>query len=285
MIKRSYLSAVPAVVLALFTIVTGTGCEQTFEPLQDNDRYAFSMYGTLDLHADTQWVRIMPVGETLLPENPELKEAEVILTRELTGESSVMEDSLFRFSNTVFVWNYGSAESLNPNEAYTITAETPDGLQSKVTVTMPSVLPVPEVEYDTEFEDATVTGSSVEPLVSFEFRYHVQVNTDFGCTPETEIILSHLGDVYVDYQDGSYLLDVENRTAIARELGVTGSNFIINRRELVIIAASGDWPDLTDLNDEETRLPDAVSNVENGTGVVAGIAARYITITPRREPC
>jgi hypothetical protein len=108
--------------------------------------------------------------------------------------------------------------------------------------------------------------------------------TEFGCTPETEIILPHLEDVFVD-QDGSYLLDVENRTAIARELGVSGSNFIINKRELVVIAASGDWPDLTDLNDEETRLPDTVSNVENGTGVVAGIAARYVTITPRQEPC
>jgi hypothetical protein len=160
MIKRRNLTALTAVVLILFTMITGTGCEQTFEPLHDNDRYAFSMYGTLDLHADSQWVRIMPVGETLLPEDPAPNVAEVNLIRELTGDSSVMEDSLFQFSNTVYVRIYSSAEALNPNEAYTITAEAADGRQSEVTVIMPSVLPLPEVEYDTGLESATVTGSS-----------------------------------------------------------------------------------------------------------------------------
>lgn len=271
------------VIISIF-VIYASGCEESFEPLQDNDQYAFSMYGTLDIHSDTQWVRVMPVGESLIPTNPEPNGTEVTITREATGDSFVMSDSLFRFGGNAYVWNYYTTENIQPNEMYTIRSVAPDGQQSQVNVTTPSVLPVPEVEYSEEDEEGVITGSSVEPLVTVEFRYLVQALTDMGCAPETEIILSHLNEVNVD-QEGNYRISVENKSAIAGELGVSGSSFIVNKRELVVISASEDWPDISELNDEEIVLPDAVSNVENGTGVVAGIARRLIEITPRRLPC
>lgn len=271
-------------IMIIFFMIYSSGCEETFEPLQENDQYAFSMYGTLDLHADTQWVRVMPVGESLIPTNPEPNGNEVTITREAAGDTFVMSDSLFRFGGNAYVWNYYTTENIQPNEVYTIRTEAPDGQQSWVNVTTPSVLPVPEVEYSEEDEIGVITGSSVEPLVTVEFRYLVQALTDMGCAPETEIILSHLNDVFVD-QEGNYRLSVENKSAIAGELGVYESSFIVNKREVVVISASEDWPDISELNDEEIVLPDAVSNVENGTGVVAGIARRLVEITPRRPPC
>lgn len=38
-----------------------TGCDQTFQPLQENNAAAFSMFGYLDASADRQTVRITPL--------------------------------------------------------------------------------------------------------------------------------------------------------------------------------------------------------------------------------
>lgn len=42
-----------------------TSCDPTFEPLGENDRYHFSIYGYLDASADTQWVRVGTAREAI----------------------------------------------------------------------------------------------------------------------------------------------------------------------------------------------------------------------------
>jgi len=272
------------VVFIALLYMFGTGCESGFEPLQENDRYAFSMYGTLDLYADTQWVRVMPVGESLIPRNPEPNGTHVTLIHHSSGEQTPMPGELFRFSNDVYVWNYWTTKQLEPQEEYMVRAVAPDGRQSYASVTIPSVLPVPDIIYMDESEQGTITGTSKDTLVTVETRYLVQAFGDLGCAPETEIVFSHLDDVKINL-DGEYHFQVDNKVSIARELGVTASNYRVNKRELIVISASEDWPNIANLREEELVLPDVVSNVYNGTGVIAGIASRKIEITPRRDPC
>ncbi|MEX0607891.1 MAG: hypothetical protein WD016_07210 [Balneolaceae bacterium] len=256
-----------------------SSCDSHFDPLKENERYAFSMYGTLDLHADTQWVRVMPIGEKLIPDDPEPTDVQVTLTRVSNGESIVMNDSLFRFGGDGYVWNYWVSSSLHPNEQYTVTAEEPERGQSGSVVTMPSVLPVPEVEYSIDTEGGTVSGSFTDSLIVLETRYWVQFGP--SCAQQKQIIVSHLEQIN-DRSGGDFHFSFDNRIPLRTGAGVAG--YMVKERMFFMITASKDWPYLANLNDEEVTLPDAVSNVENGTGLITGIAQRIIEITPR-QPC
>ncbi len=40
-----------------------SGCNRSFEPFKENNTYYFSIYGYLDVSADTQWVRVSPARQ------------------------------------------------------------------------------------------------------------------------------------------------------------------------------------------------------------------------------
>lgn len=259
-------------------------CDTTFEPMQENDRYAFSMAGALDVHADTQWVRVMPVGTELYPTDNQPSENIVRLIDEQTGQISVMNDSLFRFGGTSFVRNYWLPGELIPEHEYRIEAETPEGWQSEVLIVTPPELPVLDIDYSLKLEEGKVIGTANAPIVTAEFRYLVQPITMYGCGPETEVIISHTDEV-VHNENGSFELDFRNTMELSSRLDTTLDGLIINSRKFVFVTAGEHWPDIDSLDEIERTLPDAVSNVENGTGFVAGIASRTIQVSPRQPPC
>ncbi len=42
-----------------------SACDSSFNPLAENNRFNFTIYATLDLSTDTQWVRVMPVRDSI----------------------------------------------------------------------------------------------------------------------------------------------------------------------------------------------------------------------------
>ena len=270
--------------LGLFLCIF-TGCEQTFEPLQENDDLVFSMYGTVDVHGEFSTVRVMPIGKSLINRNPEPNGTRATLVHSITGQSVSFSDSLFKFGGDAYVWNYLSEEELQANNRYRFIAENPEGKSSYAQINLPSDLPLPVVEeYNTGFESGIFNGESDDPIVSVKTRYIVQPTNELGCDPEVEVVISHL-DQLITYSDGSYRLVVNNRSEISAALGPSVDSFRINRRELLVVSSGDDWPDLSELIDLEITLPDAINNVEGGVGYVAGIAGRIIQITPPQEPC
>lgn len=256
-------------------------CDNTFEPFQKNNQYIFSMYGTIDLHADTQWVRVMPIGQTLFIEEAEPIDATVELTRNSTGQVVTMNDSLFQFAANAFAWNYWVPISLHPDEAYTVTARNSENEESKVIIQTPSILPVPEVvEYFEDDDRGTIIGSSKDSLVVLEVRYRAQ---NLLCGPEKEIVISFINGI--DHSREDYRVNMSNAGRIASSFGVLLGNYRVNSRKFVVVSVSEDWPDLAEYSDDEIVLPHVATNVENGTGFVPGIAKRVIDITPPRERC
>jgi hypothetical protein len=262
--------------LPVCAILILTGCDNSFEPLMENDRYAFSMYGALDVHADTQWVRVMPIGDKLIPTDSVPSATEVRIINENTGEQFMLTDSLFRFGGEAYVLNYFTDVPIFPEETYRVTATAEDGRQSYSILRTPSELAVPDVDFNESLERLIITGSNSNPIVSVDIRYRVQTVTFGGCTPEAELVISNLKDV-LTLPNGEYRINANNGSQL--------SQYRINSRDLVIVTGSEDWPDLQELNEEEMALPDVVSNVENGTGYIAGIARRYVMISPRLDPC
>jgi hypothetical protein len=74
------------------------GCDHPFEPFQENTLGPFSVFGYLDLNADVQWVRVMPIRQTLLAE-PGPIDAVVTLEHLGTGRVVTLRDSLFAYTD------------------------------------------------------------------------------------------------------------------------------------------------------------------------------------------
>lgn len=273
--KSKYCSIIAFVVLVALQAIS---CERSFDPLQENDQYDFSIYGALSLYADTQWVRVMPIGETLIPTDPEPNSVEVTLTNEGTGEVVDLNDSLFVFGNDAHVLNYWTAKPLFPNEIYTIRAEAPDGRFSSVQVTIPSELSKPMAKYSEEEEWGEVKGFSETPLVQMDLKYYIQEYIpELGTyTEEFEVLFSILDEVSRT-SDGMYSVEFDARELILERIGFQ-KEYRVNKAELYVATGSEGWPDLTDLSEDEVVLPDVISNVENGTGHVAGVAQRKILL-------
>jgi hypothetical protein len=88
-------SAVVATSWALL-ICSVAGCDDSFQPLEIHDRN-FSMYGVLEVGADTQWIRVMPVRDSAFT-SPGPLDATVTMENLETGRTVELRDSLIRHS-------------------------------------------------------------------------------------------------------------------------------------------------------------------------------------------
>lgn len=278
---KNTVSKIASLFVTLLIVALGAGCDDTFEPFQENELF-FSMYGVLDLHADTQWVRIMPIGQTLFTDEPESNNVEVSLTRLSTGETTALNDSVFVFGNDAYVWNYWQPMTLHPNEPYRLTARNEEGNESVAQITMPSVLPVPDVEYDINDEEGSVAATFSDSLIVLDTWYRVQFFSGTSCIQEEVMSFSSVSQI-TDRANGSFDINISNGIALSRRIGAR--SHAITERRLVMITASRDWPYLDGLTDEEVALPDIARNVTNGVGLVPGVAKRVVQLSPRTYPC
>ncbi len=83
---------------AVLLVLTLGACEQSVNPILESDR-DFSLFGTLDMARDTQYVRLIPIRTSLLP-GPTTP-LDVVFTSEdlLTQEKILWRDSLVTFAN------------------------------------------------------------------------------------------------------------------------------------------------------------------------------------------
>lgn len=122
------------------------GCDESFQPLKENDRYFFSIQGYLDVSADTQWVRITPARQQLVmpPVTPEMH---VTLEELESGNITPMNDSLFIQANGFHYLNFWTTMEIKPEHTYRLTAEDSLGNTSHVEVTTPEEFRAPTIQY------------------------------------------------------------------------------------------------------------------------------------------
>ncbi|HAC16670.1 MAG TPA: hypothetical protein DCE78_12115 [Bacteroidetes bacterium] len=269
----------PELLLTVLTVILISGCNNTFEPLQENTKYVFSMYGALDVHADTQWVRVMPIGDRLFNENPEPNGTIVTLERLSTGDVITLNDSLFAFGGPSYLWNYWTTEPLFSLEPYKLTATTPDGRTSSATVLTTAPLPDPIIEYNNTLQRGNVDGQNEGRLVVARINFYIQVIDDLGRIGDEYLeSISVLDTAYRNYNTQTYRFTFESRSLLTRRVGVPASRIIINRIFVQVGSGLVDWPSYSGLLEEEIVMPDVVTNVENGTGYVATVSSKIIQV-------
>ncbi|GAA5522492.1 hypothetical protein LQ318_12130 [Aliifodinibius salicampi] len=258
-----------------------SGCDSSFEPHQENSRYYFSMFGYLDASADTQWVRIMPVRDSLLHQPHEI-DATVTLEELETGKTITLNDSLFHFSNNRYAHNFWTTQPLEPSRTYRLKAERSDGAASHTTITLPTDYPTP-IAYIWEPDDFTpdrIDIKDIEKLVDAQVIHQTQ---------DQRSTINFIKDTVV-VPDRSYQVLIQpwiNYESIGTTLDAIPNEDL----KIFVAAATNEFPDFATIDEITITFPGGVSNVENGVGYVAGIVSKTIPYRScfnnnlKRTPC
>lgn len=161
--RRSYLlsillTAVPVVALL-------TGCDESLNPFVDSSRH-FSLYGALDMRADTQYVRVIPVEKSLVVSEGGAIDARVFTTDLKTGSIREWEDSLFVFRDGSAGHVFWAPLRIQPTHTYRMEVVRSDGATTVVETTVPSI-PTAEIA-----EPRRLTFSSGRVEVTQNVTWH-----------------------------------------------------------------------------------------------------------------
>lgn len=258
-------------------------CNQTFEPMQENNAYFFTFYGYLDAAADTQWVRVAPARDHINA-SPEIPEFQMTIEELENGIPTGMNKKLVQFGQDFNAINAWSELQVEHGKSYRLIAERPDGASSHVMVSLPEDFPTPVF-----IEDRSVLTSNplenrvlvrdVERLADFQTIWYVQIHAP-GYVEKRIFTFSYRNTAQHVSGFGDYLVitfrpEVE-RDYVLNEIGVTGEVEVIHR-QVFIASASPDWiEDIDSIDDITFGLPESISNVENGLGYVTGITSKII---------
>jgi hypothetical protein len=277
--------------LSLCISILLTGCDQTFEPLRENDQYYFSIFSYLDASADTQWVRVGTVRQDI-DGHPDPKGIRVTLEDLQSGKTVVMNDSLFASKGFL---NYWTTMDIENEQTYRITAEHTDGKASRVTVTTPKELLPPFIVNVRNPDGANIyIDDAVEHIADLQSVWYVTLNPEnenrrriyrFPIRNTLKPTFSFFG-AYFAFANWEKELD-----QIEQSIG--GAEMLVASRQFFVGAGGPEWDDsLSKVDDLEYFLDGTASNVENGLGYVVGISSGWFPqatcLTPDRSgfaPC
>lgn len=258
-------------------LLFAAGCNETFEPWQENDQYYFSIYGYLDASADTQWVRVMPVREDLLLEPGPI--GAVVTLEHLEGEETVaMNDSLIEFAHNAYAYNFWTTMKLQPGQTYRITAERQDGKSSHAEVILPPDFPTPTVYR----RPADPRGGSPLDIIYVEGVarladvriFHYIHFTNPG--EDYRVPFIHIQDT-LRRASGELMIEIDPRED-TNMLGILLGNTPRStfHQQIFIASAGPGFHDFPSIDEKIVALPEGVSNVVNGVGYLAGLVSKTI---------
>lgn len=272
-------------VLAAIFLLILSSCDDSFQPFQENDTFFFSIHGYLDVSADTQWVRVGTIRQTIDEPPPDPEGIQVTLKDLESGNIVIMNDSLFTSRN---VLNYWTTMEIKHERSYEIIAKHADGNSSRVTVTTPSELPdiniVPQCGVGVPPGSRIFIEDSIEHIADVQSVWFVILNP--GTENRRAIYtfplrnsLTHTRGYRGSYTALAYwdreLAQIEHSVGAETEISVAA-------RQFFVAAGGPEWDDnISSVVDLEYFLAGNASNVENGLGFVVGISSNWC----RQYPC
>ncbi len=269
--RRRWLAVV------LFAAATMAGCDDAFDPYDRNGIGPFSVFGYLDTHAETQWIRVMPIRNQLIPD-PAPIDAVVTLEDLGTGRVLTLRDSVFAFTDrgrnaVLYAHNFWTTETIEAGTVYRLTAMRSDGAATTAVVETP-----PESELTLRFLDhprAPGVRESARVFVRGEHLLYAEViytvrdtKIDRGGSPVPVRQISPLTPAPGTWE-----------FAISRDSLHRPGLEDVRRLEARVAVSASDWPFEPGLSAAEVAVPGAIpTNVENGVGALLGVATWTIPL-------
>ncbi|MDX1428825.1 MAG: hypothetical protein R3282_01005 [Rhodothermales bacterium] len=267
--------------LAAYMIVAAAGpgallgCEEGVDPFIESERY-FSLFGTLDMNADTQWVRIVPIDRDILVEPGDTIDARVSMTDLVTSAQTVWTDSVFTFADGSRGHVFFAPVRVQPDHTYRLEVSRSDGSTSTAETTVP---PLPAASVG-EVERVIFSNGAVEITIPITWNgverppTEVQTWYRFGTTAR-----SNFEDLRIDYPtaDGSTdagwqivaRLSSDRQTIVEQ---IIPENFLFLGMGMRIVVLDDQFVPPGGVFDPDVlSQPGALSNVDNGFGFVGSI--------------
>lgn len=120
-----------------FAMLGLAGCDESVNPFIESDRI-YSVYGTLDMSADTQWVRVVPIDTSLFVETQPTIDARVFVTDLRSGRQQEWTDSLFTFRDGSMGHVFFTPLRVQPDHTYRLEVTRSDGQTATAETTVPA---------------------------------------------------------------------------------------------------------------------------------------------------
>lgn len=130
--------------LAVPLLTISSGCDESVDPFVESDRY-FSVFGALDMKADTQYVRVIPLDTSLVVSEQGPIDARVYVTDLNTNRTVEWRDSLFVFRDDSRGHVFYAPLRIQPEHTYRLEVVRSDGATSTAETTVPAI---PSAEID-----------------------------------------------------------------------------------------------------------------------------------------
>lgn len=275
-LPRSVLQVL--VVTVCLTLLSG--CDPSVTVVTPSDQHKYSVFGTLNVAADTQTVRVDPLLDSL---DSRSLNATVVLKNLDSGHEVTFQDSTTVIAGKQ-VHNAWAHTSIQPSTSYRLSIQENGESVTTATFATPSDPPQQvqtgtlDVSCGSESEDILLVSiKDPAPLAGLALTYKIQPPPVDGelPTPITSTF-PHFDDV--TRQDGGYLVRVSYPPDLvylnpeSEENGCADRGDFVHPYAKLMVATGGpNWPDWIDVPLNEMGRPDAFSNVTGGHGYVGGI--------------
>jgi len=245
-----------------------TACDEPFEPFVTSGP-ELSVYGLLDASADTQWIRVTGVRQSVITA-PEPPGAAVTLQRVGTTEMIEFRDSVFSYESTnlessagLHARNFWTDEPLIPGATYRLQVTRADAAPATAMVTIP------------EDADTVVVGVLRQGLGDYVRMVGVSHLATLDVLPGLTGCPSYQGGALSTHPDE----DEEIVTSIVRHLVCLGTGRqpdTIRAWEIQMVFSGAAWPFDPNWTETEALIPGLASNVDGGLGFVGGVHRRTV---------
>ena len=297
--RRRYRRPALAAVLGVLLLVGA--CDPSVTVLNPSEQYRFTLFGTLDVAADTQVIRVEPLGDPSPLGAPPDLDASVVLENLDDGTQVALDDSFETVSGGIAqVHNFRTADSIHPGTEYRVAVRVDGNAVTTVTTTTPAQPPTLEHKPDSTSDEPfllpcelnfqgeplpaentfSLRALGLDALAAVKVRYPV---TFEGQRAESYTEFDHYEDVSYRPQSGLYQISA----FYARDLIMLNeqdegcpspSDFREPYAVVTVVAGGSDWPEWRGASLNELARPDTFSNVQGGHGFVGGVYSDTIRV-------
>lgn len=266
-------------------LVLFAGCDPSVSPVQAREDAQYSMFGYLDVHADSQWIRVDPLAGSDPQSFTDSLDARVVLTHVGTGESVDLENRISSSGSTRLFHLFLTTRPIQPNTRYRI-----EVIEDGETATfVETSTPGPRIRYAFDYRQSDAFGFTVGGVGVLAGSAYVLdlTNTCNRYNPVFQYDVDLL-EISQEIEPGRFNLPIEYEQAVvdydqeSRPEEPGRCYYLADESTTLTLTVGGsDWPERevtagTDFSD--LIVPDAFSNVEDGRGYVGGVATFRWTI-------
>lgn len=266
-------SAIGSVLVVLFVT---SACRDDVTAVLGTD-LPFSVYGVLSPETDTQWVRVFPIEDRLIPSQPERLDAVVRSLDVQAGAERTWHDTLFVGPEGLYGYFFWAPFAAEYGHTYRLSVTRSDGATVRAEATVPPrselvIVQNPQAYPTSQF--ALVRGGAAH-FLNVQVRYHVQYG--FGVGVDTVFVVRYDRQEEAVGADTQFRIDlandhrhIEEALRRARRWDPFFGVVLLGLR-IRLIVADPQWAPPGDAIDFDPNLlgePGVLTNVENGFGFV-----------------